>query len=464
MAQKLGLRQYDVVVVGGGAAGIAAAVSSAQSGAKTLVIESGPTVGGDLLSGLPIDGCVNGLGEWIVGGVAKELFENCKEMDGYIGPVFDWRLIWGVCVDPEVMKLATVEILARHKVTTLLYTFAEDVVMERGRVTGIIVVNKNQRTLITANVFIDCSGDGDIATLAGAPNEKGSPTGEFQPVSLVFRASGVDFQAFLEFVRDNPEQFILGESPVHNKTAAECAMEIYKAGYPFAGLNAKASLLKTAIETGEMFPCTALYMWPTSMGRREIGFNTTRVANMDATDTEALSQTLTTLVQQVKMALGFAKRHVPGVTNAHLSGVAPRIGIRETRRILGEYILQANDVAEGRKFADGIAKGGHHIDIHGSGTFQKRVPVIGGHSYDIPYGCLIPQSLSNVLIAGRCLSSTREANGSARVMGQCLATGEAAGTAAAMCVELGHSDVRKVPTQDLRQALRAQGAILEGTH
>jgi hypothetical protein len=121
-------------------------------------------------------------------------------------------------------------------------------------------------------------------------------------------------------------------------------------------------------------------------------------------------------------------------------------------------------VYEGRKFDDGVAKGGHHIDIHGSGTHQKRTPVKDGRSYDIPYGCLVPQRLSNVLVAGRCLSSTREANGSARTMGQCMSTGEAAGTAAAMCTEFGWADVRQVPVQDLRQALRAQGAVLDGTH
>jgi hypothetical protein len=131
---------------------------------------------------------------------------------------------------------------------------------------------------------------------------------------------------------------------------------------------------------------------------------------------------------------------------------------------MGEYILTAEDVIEGRKFEDGIAKGGHHIDIHGSGTYQQRMPVKGGHSYDIPYGCLVPQSLANVLVAGRCLSSTREANGSARVMGQCMATGEAAGTAAAMCVECNWTDVRDVPVSELRQALKTQGAVLDGTH
>jgi hypothetical protein len=346
----------------------------------------------------------------------------------------------------------------------LLYTFAEDVVMEKGRVTGVIVVNKNGRTLITADLFLDCTGDGDICVMAGAPSEKGGGEGAFQPVSLVFRLAGVDAQPFLEFVRDNPDQFMLAENPVFSVNKAEAAMEIYKAGYTFAALTAEGSILRDAIAAGEMFETMGVYMWPTSLQRREVGLNTTRVADLDATDTEALSASLPTLVEQTKTAMQFVKRHMPGLEKAYLSGVAPRIGIRETRRVMGEYVLSAEDVFEGRKSADGVAKGGHHIDIHGSGTYQKRTPVKDGQSYDIPYGCLVPQTLSNVLVAGRCLSSTREANGSARTMAQCMATGEAAGTAAAMCVECGWDDVRQVPVQDLRQALKAQGAVVDGTH
>jgi hypothetical protein len=463
MAKTIQTHHYDVIVVGGGAAGVAAAIASAQNGAHTLLVEAGPSVGGELLSGLPIDGCLNAQGEWIVGGIAADLFARTRQLDGYVGAIFDWRLIWGVCLDPEVMKLVVVEALARHNVHTLLYSFVEDVVLDGNRVAGIMVVNKNNKTLLTADFIIDCSGDGDVSVLAGAPYEKGSPKGEYQPVTLVFRMSGVDYPALLEFVRDHPEEFILGESPIHKKTPAECAQEIYKSGYPFAGLNAKGPLLSAAIASSEMFPCTAVYMWPTSPARRELGFNTTRIADIDATDTVALSESLSTLVEQVRMAMTFARKNIPGLSQATLSGVAPRIGIRETRRIMGEYVLTADDVVTGRKFPDGIAKGGHHVDIHGSGTAQKRIPVQNGRSYDIPYGCLVPKNISNVLVAGRCLSSTREANGSARVMGQCMATGEAAGTAAAMCVEIGWRDVRQMDVTELRRSLEAQGAVLDGT-
>lgn len=465
MGQLLRHKHYDVVVIGGGSAGIAAAISAKKNGANVLMIEAGPALGGELVSGLPIDGCLNARGEWIVGGVARTLFDALNEVGGYIGPIFDWRLIWAVCLDPEMFKLVIVEMVARHSVPVLLYTFAEDVVLDQvGHVSGIIVVNKNGRTLITADVFVDCSGDADIAVQAGASHEQGGSNGELQPVTLVFRMTNVDYERYLTFIRDNPHEYILGESPIIDKSIEECAAEIYRSGYPFAGLSANAPMLRSAIQAGEMFPCTAIYIWPTSLQRREVGFNTTRIANLDATDTDSLSAALSTLTEQVNRAMRFAQSHLPGFESSFLSGVAPRIGIRETRRIVGDKTLRTRDVVNGVKFDDGIAKGGHHVDVHGAGTDQQRVPVESGMSYDIPYGTLIPRGLKNVLVAGRCISSEREANGSVRVMGQCLATGEAAGLAAAMMIEQGLGDTRDVPIVELRQRLKSQGAILDGTN
>lgn len=153
MAQRLSELDYDVVVLGGGAAGVAAAVSSSHSGARTLLVEAGPMIGGEMLSGLPIDGCISTRGEWVVGGVAQEIFAEARRLGGYVGHFYDWRTIWVVCVDPEVMKIAVMNVVRRANVDLLLYTFAEDVVVQDGTVTGLIVLNKNQRTLVRAKMF-----------------------------------------------------------------------------------------------------------------------------------------------------------------------------------------------------------------------------------------------------------------------------------------------------------------------
>src|SRR5690554_2498941 len=396
MPQVVRSRDYDVVVVGAGSAGVAAALAAARNGARTLLLESGPMVGGELISGLPIDGALNARGEWIVGGVMRELLEASDALGGYVGPVFDWRLNWGVCFDPEILKIVLIEELARRGVTMLLYTLAEDVVMNNGTLEGIIAVNKNGRMLITADVYIDCSGDGDLAITAGADYQQGSATGETQPVSLVFRLGNVDYAEYLSFMRDNSDQFILAENPVITKSRAECAAAVADAGLPFSVLDADGKLMNAAIEQGRMFETTAVYMWPTSLQRREVGLNTTRVAKLDATDMDALSGALSTLTTQVRQCTTFLQDDVPGFGSSHLSGVAPRVGIRETRRIVGEYELSTEDVLEGRKSAHGIAKGAHHVDLHGSGCDQERIPVKDGRSYDIPYECLVPVGLENV--------------------------------------------------------------------
>lgn len=462
--QAIQARNYDVVVVGAGSSGIAAAIAAGRNGAKTLLIDSGPMVGGELISGLPVDGALNARGEWIVGGVLRDLLDACSSLDGYIGPVFDWRLNYGVCFDPEIMKIAVIEELARAGVDTLLYTLAQEPIVSDGQILGLNVANKNGRFVVTADMFIDCSGDGDVAVNAGAPFELGGPTGELQPVSLVFRIVGVDFERYLSYVRDNPEDFILAENPIIDKSPAECAAEVHAFGLPFTVLSSHGRLMDQAIKAGRLFETTAMYMWPTSMARKEVAVNATRLGGFDATDVKGLSRALTTLSDQVNRGVKFLREHVPGFEDSFLSGIAPRVGIRETRRVVGEYQLNSEDVLEGRKFATGVAKGSHHIDLHGAGRDQVRIPVKDGRSYDIPFESLIPKGLVNTLIAGRCFSSDRAANGSARVMGPCMAMGQAAGTAAAMAVREGLENVRDIRIDTLRESIASQGGVVDGTH
>jgi hypothetical protein len=146
-----------------------------------LLVEAGAILGGDLLSGLPIDGAVNARGEWIIGAISRELFDACDALGGYIGPICDWRLMYGVCIDPEAMKLAVIEVVARHNVVPLLYTFAEDLVVQDGRATGVIVVNKNGRTLLTADKSIDCTGDATSPLWPALPTRRAARAASSNP-------------------------------------------------------------------------------------------------------------------------------------------------------------------------------------------------------------------------------------------------------------------------------------------
>ncbi len=468
MAQSLNHAHFDVVVLGGGASGIAASAAAAKNGRKTLIVESGTMLGGELLSGMSLDGVLNARGEYVVGGISDELFAECREMGGFIGPLHDHRLICYVCVDPEIMKIAVMRVLERHGVTPWLQTFAEDVVVRDGVVSGLVVVNKSGRTLVSADWFIDCSGDGDLAGRAGAPFELSDASGDLQPLSLMFRMSNVDTPALLRFAQANVESLALGESDYirGNLSDRQLVDKLVEQGEPSVFFKSEGPFLGDAIRRGDLAPTALIMIQPTSKARREVCVNATRIGgNIDGTDTAAVSATVGALMEQVWKTAGFLRKHLPGFEQSTFAGLAPRVGVRETRRVMGDYVLTQDDVVSGRKFPDSaVAKGAQHVDIHQSGTTQIRIPIANGGSYDIPFGCLLPLGLKNVMVAGRCLSATREGMGTARTMGPCMAMGEATGTAAALCAERGHTEVRQLAVRDLQQRLRHNGAVIDGVY
>jgi len=288
-----------------------------------------------------------------------------------------------------------------------------------------------------------------------------------QPMSMMFRMANVDSAALLSYVREHPESVAVGESEAirGGRTDREITEEIYRQGQPCVFFKGDGPLLGDAIARGDMFPTALIMIQPTSDVRREVCVNATRIVLDDPMQADNMATALRVLTGQVFQCAAFLRKAVPGFGDASISGMSPRIGIRETRRVVGDYVLTGEDVLEARKREDGVAKGCHHVDIHQDGTGQIRIPVADGGSYDIPLGSLLPKGLENVVIAGRCLSASREAQGSARVMGSCMAMGQAAGSLTAMASgQTNHLSLRDIPVGRLRQALRVQGAILDGTY
>ena len=454
--------EYDVVVAGAGAAGVAAAVAAAKNGAKTLLVESSSVIGGDLLSGLPIDGCRTTAGEWIVGGVAKELFDACDSMDGYIGSIYDRRNIWVVMINPKIMGFAVLKTLAKYGVDILPYTQVESVICEAGKISGITARNKTELYAIKAKQYIDCTGDGDVAYMCGVPFEMGDESGDLQPMTMVFQIRNIHPKEVLAFVLEHPENCGLGENPNSPKTAKELAQELYDLGIPKVFFSGKGPLMQKGIASGELHSCSMLAFNPNAVDLSVVTVNTTRLVRKDCISADVLGKTMLELTEQVENAFRFIKKNIPGCQDAVLDGIAPRLGIRESRRILGEYYLTGEEVSEGIKREDGICKGGHEVDIHGAGKNHVRKTIKNAGSYDIPLGCLIPKGMENLMMAGRCLSADRVAHSSARVMGTCMAMGQAAGTAAALCVK---EDIlpKQLEVSELRRVLKEQGAILDGT-
>lgn len=455
-------QNYDVAVIGAGSAGVAAAIAAAKNGAKTLLVESSSVIGGDLLSGLPIDGCRTTAGEWIVGGVAKELFDGCADMDGYIGSIYDRRNIWVVMINPKIMGFVILKTLAKYGVDILPYSQVESVCHADGMVSSITARNKTELFDIKAKQYIDCTGDGDVAYMCGVPYEMGDENGELQPMTMVFQIRNIHPEEVLRFVLEHPENCGLGENPNSPKTARELAQELYDLGYPKVFFSGKGPLLQKGIASGELHSCSMMAFNPNAVDLSVVTVNTTRLVRKDCISADVLGTTMLELTEQVENAFRFIKNNIPGCQDAVLDGIAPRLGIRESRRIMGEYYLTGEEVSNGVKRDDGICKGGHEVDIHGKDEKHVRRTIKNAGSYDIPFGCLVPKGMSNLLMAGRCLSSDRVAHSSARVMGTCMAMGQAAGTAAALCVQKGISPA-ELEIGELRQTLKQQGAILDGT-
>ncbi len=445
-----------VIVVGGGAAGIAAAIMSAKNGAKTLLIESESTIGGDLFSGMPILGAYTSRGKRCTSGVIDELSEYVKAFNprGYLGPICDWRTVYGLCFDPEILRLAALHLLKKYNVQLLLNSTVIEAAVAQGRLKTLQVVGRNGfRSVINCSCVIDASGGGNLTAMAGGDVFNGDEDGLFQPVSLIFRMADVAFEPLLKFIRDNPNEALLAENTVLKKTRQEAAEALYNAGYPYVAISANGKIMGEAIETGKLHPCTAAFITPTSTQRGEVCINATRIAKLNCIDDFSISAALPQLAEQVASTARFFEERIPGFEKASISSIAHRVGIRETGRIKGEYTLTREDVINAVEHCDSIARGAHHVDIHGAGTEQVRIPVRDGLAYDIPYRCLVPQKLKNVIAAGRCLSSDRGANGSARVMGTCIATGQAAGLAAAVLLKENKNDFRAIEPSSIRAGL-----------
>lgn len=414
----IGVSEHEVIVAGGGTAGIVAAVAAARNGADTVLIERYGFLGGTMTAGLvnPFMTFHAG-GKQIIKGIFQEIIDRLKDLDGYDEAT--------KAFDTEAMKLVADRMVKEAGVKLLLHTYITDVLVTRkGSVRGVEVHNKSGRQVLLGKVTVDATGDGDVAVMAGAPYEKGRlEDGLTQPMTLNFRVGGVDAK------RMPPRE------------------EINR-------------LFEEAKAKGEVsIPRENVLFFPTTR-KGEIHFNTTRVVKADGTKAEDLTYAEIEGRRQMVELMDFLRRRVPGFENAYLLMSGVQIGVRETRRIIGEYILTGDDIVKARKFEDAIARGSYPIDIHsptGEGTTIRRLPP--GEYYDIPYRCLVPKKIDNLLVAGRCISSTHEAQAAIRVIPIVVAIGQAAGTAAALSVKF---DVppRELDVHLLQRTLREQGAVL----
>jgi hypothetical protein len=443
--------ETDVLVVGGGPAGLGAALGAAQAGARVVLAERYGFLGGNATAALvmplmsfhtahptkekkgsttllPTD---HGPGEPIIAGALKTLLERLVKAGGAIAPSLETGYV--VPFDPEWFKLIALELLDEAGVQFLFHSFAS-AALGRDRVQGAVMETKSGPIAVRARVTIDCTGDGDVAVQAGAPSEVGRADGLVQPMTLMFRVVGFHRNNFEAYVTQNPKQW--------------------------RGVHGLWDLVREATEAGELkLPREDILFFATPH-EEEVSVNSTRVTRVLGTDVWDLSYAEWMSRRQMRQIADFLRRYVPGFDDSYVAQSGVQVGVRETRRVLGDYQLTADDVLAARKFGDAVARGAYPIDIHnptGTGTVLKRLPP--GEAYDIPLRCLMPKDVDGLLVAGRCMSGTHEAHSSYRVMPIVMATGQAAGVCAALAARR-NALPRTIAVEDVQRELARQGASL----
>ena len=427
--------EYEVAVLGGGPAGIAAAVAAARAGRRTLLIERYGFLGGmgtaaGVTNFCGLHGNVYGEMHRLVQGIASDLLARIDHLDGLNKPHLIFGKILAQAYDTAAYKIAADDLLAAHNVDILFHALGAGVAMHDGkRINALFVETKAGRQAIRADIFIDCSGDGDLAAWAGAPFELGDAHGHLLYPSMMFRLNGIDPEKAGDAWRTIPQLMAQAEAS-GTRT------------FPRKGAIVRPQ--RSPIEWRVNF---------TQLKRRD-GSAINGIVPDDLTRGEIDGR------RQAADAFQFL-RTVPGFEKSYIVDLPPQLGIRETRRVVGDYQLSGEDVLGCASFDDSIGVNGWPIEAHVAGdVIFKFPPIPQSRGYnELPYRMLLPEGIDNLLVAGRCASMTHEGQSAARVSGACFAMGEAAGTAASLALS-GNTPPRDIAIERLQQALKDQGAFI----
>jgi hypothetical protein len=443
----------DTLVIGGGPAGMGAAIGAAKAGSDVILVERHGFLGGNATAALvmplmsfhtqhyyidhtktsssilPSD---HGPGDPVIAGALTELLERLIKSGGAIAPTLETGYV--VPFDPEIFKMVALELMDSYNIKMIFHSFASGIYNEKDD-RGVVLETKSGPLVIRAKNIVDCTGDGDIAASAGARYDIGRAGDSLvQPMTLMFRMFGFQNTLFKNYIMKHPDQW--------------------------RGVHGLWDLIKKAEQNGELaLPREDILFFATPHGS-ELSVNSTRVKNVLGVDVWDLSYAEWEGRRQVKQIASFLQRYVPGFDGSYVGQTGVTVGVRESRRIVGDYTLTAEDVLGAKKFDDVIARCSYPIDVHnpaGKGTILKRLPP--GEAYDIPLRCLLPKDIEHIIVAGRCISGDHIAHSSYRVMPTSMATGQAAGACAAIA-SLNNVVPRAIDPGDVQRELIRQGANL----
>ncbi len=416
---------YDVIVAGAGPAGICAAVAAARQGAKVALVERYGVVGGNLTAGYvgPILGMVGR------GTMRDELVRLLGVPDN------DMIGITGKAHDIERAKCVLAELIARETIDVYLQSTVYDVIKEGNAVHGLLLATNEGPLALTARITVDATGDAVVSYLAGAAIEKGRDDGLMQPVTLEFTIDGVDDTRGVVCIGDVDEVELGGERFLD--FCRRCADE---------------GKLPQKLAAVRLHPTT-------HAGQRQV--NTTQVNGVDSTRVDHLFRAEVELRQQIGLLVDFFRTNLPGYEQCRCISSGTTVGVRESRRVMGDYVITAEELAAGKRFDDAVVHRAEFIvDIHnpaGAGQAEERIQYC--EPYDLPYRCFTPRGVENLYTAGRCISGTHRAHASYRVMSICMAMGEAVGIAAALCARKGCTP-RTLDVGELQRTMTDRGIEL----
>ncbi len=455
MNNRKKLESYDVVVIGGGPGGIPAAIASARSGMRTLLVERNAFLGGVAATGLPILAFFDRTGKQVVGGIGDEIIKELIKVGGSFEGHFPCPIHNSFTpVNPFSFRNVTAQMCKKAGVDMMLSTEVQDVEIQNGKISGVALFSRSVTYDVSCKVLIDATGDGTAAYLAGAAYEIGyNNDGHIQPASLIFSLGNVNIDEMLDYIKEHPETF---ETPDTYGEGIKYTLDYFlkSESFYFTGFG---EFIKQAKENGEFDIPRDRVIFAKQPNKNEIVVNATRMIDVDPTDPESFSKAEVEGHRQVQMLLNFFKNYCPGFKDAFLSNIAAGTYARESRRITGIKTITKENIDKLLVPEDTIALAGYNVDIHQAGTGLNLLPSM--HAIGIPYGCLVSKNIDGLLTSGRCISVEPYPFGLTRAMATCMAIGEAAGTAAALSIE-GNVSLSKVHVGMLQEKLKANGAII----
>jgi ribulose 1,5-bisphosphate synthetase/thiazole synthase len=477
----------DVLVAGGGTAGFVAAIAAARNGAKVILVEQRDHLGGTHSGGwvMMIRSMRHMRGprgmeskrvmmtsyessfddQQLVVSIAQEYLDRMLEVDAAWGT--KGQATARQMFDPEIAKWVIERMVLEAGVDVWYYSQITDLLLSDGSVQGVVIENLQERIEINAKLTIDATGDGDVCAAAGARFDKGDPEeGRCQPLSLYFALGGVNLERTLDCIRDNAHEF--GQEYV------DTVLRLRKEEKPITVFPLK-SKVREALKNGdypipygletvnpEILTALARPMFRHGKFRYDVTYHNMDMAyNVDATDRKALTEATIGMRDVAVKMVAFYRKYVPGYEDSYLLHTAQVVGIRDSRRIVGDYTLTQGDVLSGRAFEDGIGRYGSVVDVHDKkGKDAVMLTEVGGSGwFHIPYRTLLPRGIKSLLVAGRCISADYIAQGCTRSQAACMVTGQATGTAAALAIRAG-VEPRDLKISELQAVLASQNQII----